>query len=116
MGKNGNLRPPFLRGFFMGRGRAEMWQCNDCGAMWSESKAVRCFNQKCMGKNIFIYWKPGQVKFRVEDYAVAKEMLPSKAKKKVKKIDKIVKTEVKSKPKSKLISHKQYSGKLTDLF
>ena len=43
----------------MGKGTPEMWQCNDCGACWSESKAKKCLH--CLSNNIFIYWKPGMI-------------------------------------------------------
>jgi hypothetical protein len=43
----------------VGRGIPEMWQCNDCGACWSESKAKKCLH--CLSNNIFIYWKPGMI-------------------------------------------------------
>jgi hypothetical protein len=42
----------------MGNGPPKMWECNDCGACWSESKAKKCFN--CLSDNIFIYWYPGK--------------------------------------------------------
>jgi hypothetical protein len=41
----------------MGKGPPEMYQCNDCGASWSESKATKCIH--CLSNNIFIFWYPG---------------------------------------------------------
>ena len=47
----------------MNKGQPAMYECRDCGACWSESKATKCFH--CLSDNIFIYWKPG-MKFKPE--------------------------------------------------
>lgn len=54
----------------------EMWECKECGACWSESKAKICLG--CSSNDIFIYWKPGQVKFDADDYTVKPEMLTAR--------------------------------------
>lgn len=42
----------------MGKGQPSMYECRDCSACWSESKAKKCIH--CLSDNIFIYWYPGK--------------------------------------------------------
>lgn len=67
--------------------RPEMWQCNECGSCWSESKAKICYS--CSSNDIFVFWKPGTVPFNVDDYAVAPQMLPARTPAKAADVEKI---------------------------
>jgi predicted ATP-dependent serine protease len=38
-------------------GPPKMYECNECGASWSERNARNCLH--CKSKDIVVYWEPG---------------------------------------------------------